>query len=425
MTVTDGFAIEGQFGVDLTPEILASPALRAGFGSLPQFHGVRYVAYGHSFGQVQNPRNAWDGSLYPARVRDLLHADPALYANRTQSGTTMTQVAQHLTDTWVGGEFGLVSLLGNQNSAGQGQSEADFKAAVRSFLTTLTTAAAVPTILVVKDVTCTPVGYARYGGGAYNDAKVATYNGWLTAVVAEFPDAPIVVADPMADGWNAATMTAPDGQHPNDYGSAHLAASCLRALAAAPYRGGLNYGYPPRIYVADNFDRADSGSLGTTPVGGKVWTLTDPNMAYGIKNQQAYRATGGTVEAYALVDVGHADVDVSVTLASVSGNGCGQAWRATDASNLWVMDCNSGDPITVYKKTAGAFTAVAGTGAFAQPGDVVRVVVVGSAGTVYVNGVQKAMFSDAFNATATKHGLRITEQAPSVSRLDNFSVAAP
>lgn len=397
-------------------------------GAFPAFHGVRYVAYGHSFGQVQTPVNAWGGSLYPARLRDLLHADPSLYVNRTQSGTTMTQIAANLSATWTPGTYGLVSLLGNQNSAGNGESQTTFKAAVRSFLTTLTSGSVTPTILVVKDVTCTATGYARYAGGAYNDATVATYNTWLTDVVAEFPTAPILVADPLADGWDPATMTAPDGQHPNDVGSAHIAASCLKALAAAPYRNGLNYGYPVPtgvVYAADTFNRADATTLGTAPTGGQTWSMAGSGGTIGIISQQAYKATGGTAEDYALIDVGRADVDLSVTLAAMSQNGIGPVWRATDGSNLWALDCNTSDPITVYRKTAGGFAAIVGAGVVAAAGDVVRVVVVGSAGTLYVNGVQKATFSDSFNATATKHGLRITEQGPSVSRLDSFTVAAP
>lgn len=99
-----------------------------------------------------------------------------------------------------------------------------------------------PTVLVMKETTCTPTGYARYTAPP-TDADVATFNGYMDAIVAEFPaDGSIVVADPVADGWTPATMTCPDGQHPNDRGHAHLAASALRALAGAGYRRGLNLG---------------------------------------------------------------------------------------------------------------------------------------------------------------------------------------
>lgn len=245
-TAARGAAVTADIGVAGTP---TGDALKAAFApSLPQFHGVRYVAYGHSFGQVQGSgatANAWAGGLYPARLRDLLHTDASLYANQTQSGTTMDQIASHAAATWTVGNYGLVSLLGNQNSAGQGQSQATFQGAVRQFLNALLTGTnSPPTILVYKDTTCTAVGYARYSGGTYNDATVATYNGWLTSVLAEYPTAPIVVADPLADGWNPAVHTCTDGQHPNDRGMALLAASGLRALAAAPYRDGLNLGFP-------------------------------------------------------------------------------------------------------------------------------------------------------------------------------------
>lgn len=207
----------------------------------PAFHGVRLTSYGHSFGQVQATANTRPGSLYPARLRDLLRADRTLFANRTANGLTMSQIAEVAVSTWADGDGGLVTLLGNQNSAGTAESASDFKTAVRTFMrTVLGSSDASPVLLVILDTTCTATGYDRYD--KYDDAGVAVYNDYLKEVVSEFHDESVLVADPLADGWDPATMTGADGQHPNERGDAHITASCLSALASVTFRPGLNVG---------------------------------------------------------------------------------------------------------------------------------------------------------------------------------------
>lgn len=228
----------------VTTKNLTSYLAPLGAGGLPQFHGVRYVAYGHSFGQVVDVPNVWPGSLYPARLRDLLHADPDLYANRCVSGSIMWQIAAHLDETWAAGDHGLVSVMGGQNDIGMGHSDPAgppaYADALRYFLTKLQAGTVRPTVVVIKATTSTPAGYALYSPPPTN-ADVATYNALTDQVVAEFPrDGSIVVADPLADGWRPETMTCRDGLHPNDRGQAHIAASVLKALDRAPYRVGLN-----------------------------------------------------------------------------------------------------------------------------------------------------------------------------------------
>ena len=398
---------------------LSDAALKAAFVPFaPQFHGVRYYAYGHSFGQVQAPANAWAGSLYPARLRDLLHADSALYANRTISGASMDAIVTDLNGSWTPGTYGLVSLLGNQNSAGNGQTQAAFKTQVRAFLNHLFSGVEFPpTVLIIKDTTCTSVGYARYGGGTYNDATVAAFNGYLMDVIAEYPGAPIVVADPIADGWNAATMTCPDGQHPNDRGQAHIAASCLKALAAAPYREGLNLGITaPTAYAADNFNRVD-GPVGSTPTGGFAWTPTamSGTVTWATSGSHLAGATAGG-EGLLLIDDGHADGTLSATY--LGGDG-GLVFRAVSATNFIMLWVNGGT-WTLIRQNSG-YAVLAGGLAAAANGDVVQVVLAGSTVTVKVNGTQVYTGTQAINTTATKHGLRVADAG---GAWDDFSHTA-
>lgn len=401
----------------------------------PQFHGVRLTSYGHSFGQVQSPANTWAGALYPARLRDLLHTDPSLYNNRTVSGATMAQIATNAANTWVDGNGGLVTLMGNQNDVGNGTAQATFQAAVRSFLNTMLGATGYPpTVLVFKDTTCTTAGYARYSTPP-TDTTVATYNGYLASVVAEFPTGWIVVADPISDGWNPSTMTGPDGQHPNERGMAFLAASAVKALSGASYRQGLNIGVigpaittpPPSVYSADNFNRADSSTgLGATSTGSYSWmssTIAGAAGIVGISSQQAYSPNAADIAA--LIDDGHSDGTLQMTM-SVKGD-CGLIVRAADASNFVMVYANSGTGgyYQIAKCVAGGYTLTTlATTLTPAVGDVIKAVASSSTITVYVNGTSLGTYTDSTFTAATKHGMRFGGADGNTARIDNWSHAA-
>ncbi|MCS6570342.1 hypothetical protein NYQ35_16165 [Curtobacterium flaccumfaciens pv. flaccumfaciens] len=488
--------------------------------SLPQFHGVRYTAYGHSFGQVQNPKNSWAGALYPARIRDLIRADASIYQNQTANGLTMDQIATRAQSTWTDGNGGLVTLMGNQNSVGTRQTEAAFKSALRSFITTILGATgAPPTLLIFKDTTCTATGYGRYSP-APTDANVAVYNQYISDVVGEFSGGWIVVADPVADGWDPQTMTAADGQHPNERGAAHLARSGLKALASVPYRPGLNLGvagslvptppsalslsavagdgqvtvsrsggagpavsyalyrgtvatgtpiatsFPftdtgrtngsPVTYIAtatnaygtttsatvtatpngtvtatvyDSFTRADNTtSLGNAETG-QPWVVSgvDP---WGISGGTAYRpVTTGASDTLATISAS-ATVDMTVVIAQASNangtGGMGPVWRYSDANNFWLIDISAG-ATAVYKKVAGSFVSVGTISTLIAAGDTIRVTASGSTHTIYINGAQAYTTTDAFNSTATSHGMRTATAgtggySSAARRFDSFKV---
>lgn len=91
------------------------------------------------------------------------------------------------------------------------------------------------TVLVVKDPERTDNASFNTGRGVIN-ALVDTVVGAAPFAVS---DQSIVVVDP-STGWDATTMMAYDGLHPNDLGHQHIANSVGLALEALPYRKGQN-----------------------------------------------------------------------------------------------------------------------------------------------------------------------------------------
>ena len=205
-------------------------------------HGVRYVAYGHSFGQVTPGSGSTPDQLYPSLVRDALGTDLARSANRTVSGSTTAQILARAQSTWQRGDYGLVTFLGNQNDVGQHVPEGTFRANVRAFIDWVRGPGPFPpTVVIVLDTPSTAVGYARYPNPPTDD-DVARYNRALREVASTYPqDGSVLVADASA-GWDTTTMTSPDGQHPNDRGQAHIADAIETALAGVVPREGQNDG---------------------------------------------------------------------------------------------------------------------------------------------------------------------------------------
>ena len=220
----------------------SAPASPAPPATTDVLRGVRYVAYGHSFGQVNPGTGSTPSTLYPALVREALGADPSRWANRTVRGATTSAILARAKATWHRGDSGLVTFLGNQNDVGQHVPEGTFRANVRAFIDWVRGPGPFPpTVVVVLDTPSTAVGYARYPNPPTDD-DVARYNRALREVVATYPqDGSVLVADASA-GWDTTTMTSPDGQHPNDRGQAHIADAIETALAGVVPREGQNDG---------------------------------------------------------------------------------------------------------------------------------------------------------------------------------------
>ena len=160
---------------------------------------------------------------------------------------------------------------------------------------------------------------------------------------------------------------------------------------------------PAAGVFSDTFTRADNASsLGTTTTGSKTWTAL--SGTWGIASNQAYCSAGAaSTNEVAIVDAGAADGTLAVTLGSGSilGN-AGVVFRATDDSNHLLVT-GSGD---LYRKQSGTYTKIAGAAIPLSPGDAISVVLSGSSITCKLNGATWCTATDAFNQTATKHGLR-------------------
>lgn len=394
----------------------------------PQFHGVHYAAYGHSFGNVQTVPNAWPGSVYPARIRDLLHADPGQFYNQCQNGSTMAQIVSYAQGTYTQGTRGLVSLMGFKNDIGNHTAQAAFKQSIRDFLGYLLASSPQPTILIIKDVYAAPAGWALYGGTSPTNADVDTYNSYFDAVRAEYSTAPIIVADPQADGWDTTTMLCGDGLHPNDHGMAHIATSAIKALSSAPYRDGLNYGYAPAApaapagatYAADTFTRTAS-TPGTTSTGAFAWNVrgTSGTSSWSTDGSHLVGATPGGDSA-CVVDAGHADGTILGTLVSFTAGDVALAFRVVDGSNLWLLYAAAGG-YQLVKRVASNYTFLPGAGPAPASGDVLKVALAGNSITAYVNGASVLSTTDAQFASATAHGFWATDVG---GTFDTFSVAA-
>lgn len=168
----------------------------------------------------------------------------------------------------------------------------------------------------------------------------------------------------------------------------------------------------------DTFNRANaSGGLGTPSDGGSDWVELASN--FGIFGNQAYGAGGGSpTVSYLECGAGSGDGTIQVTHASVGGN-AGVAFRISDADNLfavWVI----GGQFSLYRRQSGSNNLLGQASGTATSGDVVSAVLSDDSITIKVNGTTKITVTDAFQKTATKHGLA-TASADTSSLLDDWS----
>jgi hypothetical protein len=182
--------------------------------------------------------------------------------------------------------------------------------------------------------------------------------------------------------------------------------------------------------IVDNFDRADSSTtLGTTSDGKAAWqtalggTSWDNSCVFGISTDQAYAPSpAGGPRAIVATDASDGTVQVTVgTFGGAPSSSLGLVFRLSDGDNFWAYVANafSSGFSGLYKFTTGGGTI----GTLIQQvslvsGDVIAVVLSGSSITLKQNGATITTVTDAFNQTATNHGLFL---ADSRFRLDDFS----
>lgn len=183
------------------------------------------------------------------------------------------------------------------------------------------------------------------------------------------------------------------------------------------------------LLSTDSFNRADASTLGSTDGAGSLdplaWAISHAAPAeWHVTTNRAelYQIAGGTSDHAATVDLGTADVDVSVAWVGIGGGGQpGICFRYVDAGNFWAARCPDGSsPSTardfrVMKRVAGAntdMTALYRTRASyasplgsVDPGLTIRVVAVGNRILALLNDIIIFDVSDSTHNTATRHGL--------------------
>lgn len=165
---------------------------------------------------------------------------------------------------------------------------------------------------------------------------------------------------------------------------------------------------------ADNFNRADAASLGTSS-SGHVWD--EHGTAWSIVGNQC-RPPAVAAYDFATLDAGKADVTVTVTV-DPRGNGrdMGPVARVVDTNNLVFFDCTWVTDHWVcraFERVGGSFT---GLTALVDPVTVLGsdqttpfsmvLTVSGSSGSVSINSASQGTWSslDPSLLSATKHGL--------------------
>jgi hypothetical protein len=162
--------------------------------------------------------------------------------------------------------------------------------------------------------------------------------------------------------------------------------------------------------LVDNFDRADSGTLGTAS-GGFSWTangmVVSSNQAIG---------SGGVVEQ-AQSDLATADHEVQAD--DIFGSNWGLTARHADASNFYLLQTQS-NAVELWKCVASNFTQLANTtGLTISSGDTIKLSVNGTGLTGYQNGVSRATATD----SAISGNLRCGMRAGGSNTYDNWQAA--
>lgn len=154
-------------------------------------------------------------------------------------------------------------------------------------------------------------------------------------------------------------------------------------------------------YISDSFNRADSAvSLGSADIGG-AWTAT--TGTWGISSNKGYLVTDAGQDV-AQIDSGVANCTIRCLYSTVGANSQRLVFRFTDASNFLICQ-TEGTAYKVYKYVAGGFTQLGTYSVTPADGDQIMVVLNGSNIDFYLNGTLRISVSDAFNNTATRHGL--------------------
>lgn len=283
----------------------------------------------------------------------------------------------------------------------------------------------------------------RYSSNNTEATRLALYLSECASILGNFPS---VVPVDMGAAWDYTTMIAADATHRNDWGNIHatdrIDAELMAFLGGQP-RQGLNrlilsnnetgadvtYAVPnatPIIvinnYAADDFNRADSASLGTTPTGSFAWTPLNSGV-WSISGNQLVASSGvaPTAPNDVLIDDGQVNGTIQYTVKQLTSSGCAFRVSGTGNVNGYIVWSN-GTTLTLSKRTgANAYSAL-GTGGTVAVNDVIKIVLNGSSIRVFKNNVEVITVTDS-SYTGTKHGFwsNGTGSGAQAAQFDSFS----
>lgn len=187
---------------------------------------------------------------------------------------------------------------------------------------------------------------------------------------------------------------------------------------------------PTSLIAQDNFNRSGVLVPSTTSDGKFTWADLWAGSGSNLKTNGSALLNNTSYHAAAL-DLGVANVDMSVGVTSIVGNGggwVGFTFRGVDLNNYWETGWNPGTTAgtynyTIWKNIAGVFTEVARLDASAAVPSSLRLVCNGSSIELFVNGTSTLTTTDTAHNTATRHGFSVAGSATDYTQLDNFEVA--
>lgn len=164
----------------------------------------------------------------------------------------------------------------------------------------------------------------------------------------------------------------------------------------------------PGTFAFDSFTAGANTSLSgrTTDDSALTWTVQTGGYTISPYDKGcAYPTTPGTRSIATVTVAADCVVSATVVTAPQAGQAAGIVFRWSDNSNYWRCGQN-----TLRKNVAGTLSTVATHSTPFSPGDRMVVILSGSSITVQRNGVTVSSATDAFNSSATKHGI-IAENA--------------
>lgn len=151
----------------------------------------------------------------------------------------------------------------------------------------------------------------------------------------------------------------------------------------------------------DSFNKAAALNAGKAlDLGGKTFGTVAGTWSQGWDDGNGYYYPANASQALAGVSTTLADGTVGVTFDSVGARPMGILFRYSNSTNYWRVSATK-----LTKVVAGAATDVATHSTPFAAGDRMNVVLNGSSITVKRNGASVATATDAFNSTATIHGI--------------------